>query len=110
MKRAGFFALMSLIICPSAWAQCQLSPQDFVSLRQSPSKIQNQAQVDALPADRRARLCKTRANYAKYHRQGGGLQTTGDLAYFYLSPSENKEFSKWLDVLLEKELLGGKRK
>jgi hypothetical protein len=100
----GILALLVLAPGSAAAAGCQLSPKDFESLAVSPSKIQNQAQVDALEASRQDKLCVTRGNFAKYHAQGGGLQSSQDIYALYLSPQETEEYSVWLDAYMNKLL------
>lgn len=106
MKWACCGILSLLVLAPGSAvaAGCQLSQKDFESLAVSPSKIQNQAQVDALEAQRQDKLCVTRANFAKYHAQGGGLQSSKDIFLPYLSPSELVEYNVWIDAYMNKLL------
>jgi hypothetical protein len=111
MKALALGAFMlALFLQPAVSASCQLSSDDFDALRASSSHIQSQNEIDALNEKSRANLCRTRINYWKYHRNGGSGYPPGlILATPYLSPTEAKEYSGWLDEMFRKSMADPKK-
>jgi hypothetical protein len=76
-------------------ATCTLTAADFESLKLSKSALGDQTAVDALPQDRRERLCKTRA---AWNHIVAGTWTQEDFRGVspidYLNPTEVKIFRK----------------
>jgi hypothetical protein len=109
MKTLASLAVLFVVFADPALASCQLDGNDFAALSLSPSKIQDQKTVDALPADQQNALCVTRATAKQLHAQGDewiGPDDKPDYWVRYLSPAEKDIFVKAATDWINKYVLG----
>lgn len=106
MKTLLAFAVLSgLATAAHAAMPCQLTDDDRQELAASPAKLSSPQAIEALAADKKAKVCKSMATIHSL-QQGGKLSTTTDASTSYLGPNYKSIYDAALDDLFREVMLG----
>ena len=96
------------VLAPAAHAAmpCRLTPEDKAQLAQSPAKLDSDQALEALPADKKAKVCKSIQTVHNL-QNGAKLKGSSEASSYYLGPDYAPIYADALDAYMN-ELLASK--
>ncbi|MBI3564493.1 MAG: hypothetical protein HY079_04775 [Elusimicrobia bacterium] len=108
MKPLLLLPLLAVALAAPARAAvpCQLSEEDRAQLAASPAKLASPEAIEALPADKKAKMCKSIRTVHSL-QNGAKLKSSSDASSYYLGPDYAPIYADALDSYLN-DLLASK--